>query len=477
MDKKIVKNFIFSAVYQVLLAILPLITAPYVARVLQPEGNGIYSYTSSIAMVFALFAALGFATYGQREIAYHQDDIRARSVTFFEIVIFRGITTLAATLAFVVFSLIYRKYTVYLLPQVVTVIAVMFDVSWYYQGLENFRITVTRNCVIKVLSVTCIFLFVKQPEHLGRYIAIMSLSTFLSNAIYLFNLKRHVARVDWKALKPLRHLRGTVEFFIPLIAVQIYSHLDRIMLGYLTPTAVQGGYYEQARKITTIVVGLIVSINSVMLPRISKLYARRDTDQIIGFYRQTFRVLLLMLLPLTTGIFLIADEFVLWFFGAEYAGVAPLMKLSAPLVVFMCVGNFVGIQYLSPMGQQNKMTRAYIVAALSNIALNALLIPRFAAVGAMAASVIAEFVSCGLQLWLLLKSEYRFNLLSGAWKYALATLGMVAIILVNHSLLNLRGIMQTLVDISTGAVVYGAILLLEREENVTAILRKVTHRA
>ena len=473
MDKKIAKNFIYSAAYQVLMAILPLITAPYVARVLRPEGNGIYSYTSSIATVFALFAALGFSAYGQREVAYRQDDIEARSTVFYEIVFFRITTTLIATVAFIVFSLVYREYTSYLLPQVISVIAVMFDISWYYQGLENFKITVTRNFVIKALSVACIFLLVKRPEHLGRYIAIMSLSVFLSNVIYMFHIKRNIVYVPWNTLHPLKHLKGTVEFFIPLIAVQIYSHLDRIMLGYLTPTAVEGGYYEQARKITTIVVGLIISINNVMMPRISKLYAQDDREQIIGFYRRTFKLLLLMLMPICAGLVLIADNFVLWFFGTEYAGVTPLVKLSAPLVVLMCIGNFVGIQYLSPTGQQNKMTRAYVIAAISNIALNAIMIPGRGAIGAMVASVIAELISCGMQLYLLMNSEYRFSLLLGVWKYIAASMVMIGSIMLLHKLLSLTGILSTCIDVISGALVYTAMLLSVREENVTMLWRKM----
>lgn len=472
MDRKIAKNYFYSAAYRVLIVILPLITTPYVSRVLKPEGIGVVSYTSSIAAAFTLVAALGFAAYGQREIAYHQDDIQSRSVVFFEIGFFRAVTTLVATVVYIVFCFVYKEYTLYLLPQCLSVISVMFDISWYFQGMENFRITVIRNAVVRIASIACIFLFVKKPTDLFLYIFIISASNLISNLFYYLNLHQHVVKVPLSELRPLRHVRGTIEFFIPLIAVEIYSHLDRIMLGYMMPTTVESGYYEQARKITSLVVGLIVSINSVMMPRIANLYVKNEKSSIISFYRKTFNILLMIMLPACIGLILISDNFVLWFFGTEYVKVSTLIKLSALLIVFMCIGNFAGIQYLSPTGQQNKMTAAYVVAAVTNIALNAYMIPRFASVGALVASIIAELISCGIQMLLLLKSEYSFRLVKGSWKYLIATAGMAFTIILVHFLVKVRGPLGTGVDVVFGGLVYYALLLLVKEETAKDLFRR-----
>ena len=471
MDSRIVKNYFYSAAYRVLIVILPLITTPYVSRVLKPEGIGIFSYTSSITAVFTLAAALGFASYGQREIAYNQDDLHGRSVVFFEIGIFRAVTTLLATAAYIVFCFYYREYTLYLLPQVLSVISVMFDVSWYFQGMENFRITVIRNVIVRLVSIVCIFLFVKKQTDLILYIFIISASNLISNLIYFLNLKKYVGRVRLSELHPLRHAKGSIEFFIPLIAVEIYSHLDRIMLGYMTAATVESGYYEQARKITGLVVGLIISINSVMMPRIANLYMKKEKERIVAFYRKTFKTVLLIMIPACVGLFLVSDNFVLWFFGAEYAKVAVLLKLAALLIVFICIGNFAGVQYLMPTGQQNRMTAAYVIAAVSNIALNALLIPRLASVGAMTASIAAEFISCGLQMLWLMRSEYRFNACEQLWKYLIATVGMAVSVLLLHAVLHLSGILGTCADVALGGFIYLALLILMREETVSGLLK------
>ena len=475
MDKKIAKNYIYSAVYRVLIVIIPLITTPYVARVLKPEGNGIYGYTNSLATLFTLFAALGFSAYGQREIAYKQDDLYGRSVVFFEICFLRAITTCIAVTAYIIFSYAFTEYTVYLLPQCMTVMAVLFDISWYYQGLENFKITVIRNLFIKIVSVACIFLFVKKDSDLVLYIVILTASNLISNILYLFSIKKYIVLVKRKDLHPLRHVRGAIEFFIPLIAVEIYSHLDRIMLGSLIPGTTESGYYEQARKVTTIIVGLIISINSVMMSRISNLYAKQEKEQIIAFYKQTFKIVLILLVPICVGLLVTADNFVVWFFGADYTKVATLLKMASLLIIFMCIGNFSGIQYLQPTGQQNKMTKAYISAALLNIALNWVLIPSFASVGAMAASIVAEIVSCGMQTFFLLRSEYRFNMLEGTWKYFLSAIMMALSIFAFNKAFPLGGVIETCINILIGLIVYFSLLYVCREENTVAIVKKTFH--
>ncbi len=471
MDKKIVKNYLYSAAYRILVTILPLITTPYVSRILRPEGVGVYSYTSSIAAVFTLFAALGFVTYGQREVAYRQDDFHARSVLFYEICIFRIITTLVALTAFFVFSLFYKKYTVYLIPQCMTIISVMFDISWYYQGLENFKITVIRNLVIKLISVICIFLFVKTTEDLLLYIIILSASSLFSNIIYLFDIRKHIERIPFMEIQPFRHIRGTIEFFIPLIAVEIYSHLDRVMLGYLVPTTEESGYYEQARKITAIVVGTIVSINSVIMPRISKLFANNDRAEIKTYYRRSFQILLLLMIPVCTGLVIISDNFVKWFFGAGFDKVAVLMKLSALLIVFMCIGNFFGVLYLIPTRQQNKMTIAYISAALCNIILNVLLIPKYKSVGALIASIIAEGVSCLVQYFLYKESDFKTSLTQNCWKYILSSVSMIIAIGSIHRALNINGIAETVIDVFVGIVIYGGCLFVLDKRGIVDLFK------
>lgn len=472
MDKKIVKNFVYSAAYQVLIILTPLVTTPYVSRVLHSDGIGVWSYTSTIATAFALFAGLGFNIYGQREIAYHQGDKEKQSAIFFEIVFIRGIITAFVILLYLGFSVWYAEYTKYLLPQVMGIIAVAVDVSWFFQGNEDFKTTVLRNSIVKFATIALTFLFVRTSDDLIIYVILNSASTLFGNLYYVPLLRKCLVRPDWSTLRPARHLKETLEFFVPLLAVQIYSYLDKIMLGYFMETTVQSGYYEQARKITSLVVGVIISLNTVMMSRISNMYANDRNDDIVHYYERAYSVIIMMALPICFGLLLVSDNFATWFFGEEFSQVAVLMKLSTLLILFMCVGNFAGVQYLGPTNQQNKMTVAYVTAACANVALNIVLIPRFAAVGAMTASIVAEFISCAMQLYFLLRSDYRFNMLSCIPRYLLAGLAMAAVIFGEHVLFRLTGPAATLVDIGAGAITYFVILYLIGDENIAGILNQ-----
>lgn len=475
MKKRIIKNYIYSAGYRILITIIPLITTPYISRVLHAEGVGIYGYTNSLASAFALFAALGFASYGQREVAYNQDDIHQRSIIFYEIIILRAITTSVCVAAFLVFSFIYREYTYYLLPYVMLIISVAADIAWYYQGLENFRITVLKSLIVRLLSVVFIFCFVKKETDTWLYIFLLSFSTLISNLFYLINIRKYIEKINTSELHPLRHIKGSIEFFIPLIAVEIYSHLDRIMLGYLT-TSTESGYYEQARKLTAVIVGVVVSINNVMMSRISFLYANNKDESIINYYRKSFKIIMMMVFPIIVGLMIISDNFTLWFYGEGYEKVASLLKLSGILIIFMSIGNFVGVQFLGPTGKVNKGTQAYLIAALVNIILNAVMIPRYLSIGAMLASIVAEIISCGLQVYFLYRSTYQFNMSEGIWIYIVSALIMGGLLLSIRLFSSVTGILGTLIDVFVGGTVYFLSLLLLKEENAMSILIRIKRR-
>ena len=469
MDKKVVKNYLYSIVYKLLAVLVPLITAPYVSRVLHSSGVGIYSYTYTIAIAFSTFAALGVASYGQREIAYIQDDAQKRSRVFWEIFLFRSITTLITLAVYIVFSIIYKEYTTYLFDQIFIILSVAFDIAWYYQGLENFRIVALQSIAVKLSALVLVFVLVKNESDTGLYILINSLSVLVSNVFFIPYLKKSLTRVKLRSLNIFRHAKGIAEFFVPLIAVEIYSQFDKIMLGFIVSDISENGYYEQSRKIVSLVVGIAISLNNVMMSRVSNLFAKNEKETIISCYKKCFRFILLMSLPVAAGMFFAADSFTVWFFGAEFANAATLLKMSGPLLIFMCVGNFVGMQYLIPTGKQNQMTCIYLISALVNVVLNLLLIPYFYSAGAIAGSVAAEAVSCLLQIRLLKKSEYSFSLLDKAWKYVVGTLCMAAALLAVHLLIPLGGAASVLLDIAVGAAVYFAVLLLLKEELVSEL--------
>ena len=473
MDSRIAKNYLYTIAYKVLFIIAPLITTPYVSRVLHSDGVGIYSYTYSIATAFALVAALGINTYGQREIAYRQNNEDERVRTFDELFQLRLITTSIVVIAYFIFCYFYIGYKIPLLCQSAIILSTMFDISWYFQGIENFRIVVLRNLALKIVTIILIFMLVKTSDDVDKYILINSLSMISSNAVFFVNLKLPLFRYRISKEAARIHLIGALSFFVPLIAVEIYSHLDKIMLGAIVGSDFENGYYEQARKITQLIVTIIASINIVMLPRISNLYAQNKKEIIREYFVKSLNVIYLVMLPCVAGLFIISDQFVLWFFGDDFEKVSILLKICCFMIPFMSIGNFVGMQYLSPTNLQNYMTKAYVIAAVANIGMNIILIPRFASVGALIASAIAEMISCGIQVYYLQNSEFRFNMMKGISKYLIAASIMVLCLVIFNSLVSLSGGMYTIINMSIGAAIYIIVLVIVKEDYVWAVIKKL----
>lgn len=190
--KNIAKNYLYNLGYQILALVLPLITTPYLSRVLGAENIGIYSYTLSITTYFILFGSLGVSMYGQREIAYVQDDLKKRSCAFFEIFIMKCITLSISLGLFYLSFCLDGQYHLYYLILILEIIANIVDISWYFQGLEEFKKTVIRNSLVKLISVVCIFLFVKSSNDLSKYFVIYVLSTFLGNLSLWMYMPRYV---------------------------------------------------------------------------------------------------------------------------------------------------------------------------------------------------------------------------------------------------------------------------------------------
>ena len=192
MKKSIAKNYIYNLIYQMLTILLPLITTPYLSRVLGAEAIGIYGYTISIVTYFILFGTLGVSMYGQREIAYYQNDRKKKSKIFWELFFIKLITTILSMIVFGLIFCIDRYYSFYYRILLLEFVANIIDISWLYQGEENFKSIVFKNGVIKLISIACIFLFIKSPSDVWKYILIYCLSTLVGNASLWINLKRDI---------------------------------------------------------------------------------------------------------------------------------------------------------------------------------------------------------------------------------------------------------------------------------------------
>lgn len=272
------KNYIYNVIYQISVIIIPLITTPYISRVLGANNIGIYSYTLSIVTFFSMFATLGVNTYGQLEIATYRDNKEKRNKVFLEIAIARVITTITVIISYLIFIFFQPKYKIIYLILTLNIFGGMVDISWYFQGLEMFKLTVIRNTLIKIVGTILIFVFVKNQNDLMKYCLILQGTYFIGNLSLWKYLKKEIKIISLEWINILNHWKRSITYFIPTVATSIYTVLDKSMIGWITNSEMQNGYYEQAHKIEQVLVTIVTSLGTVTMPRVAYLIKEKKED-------------------------------------------------------------------------------------------------------------------------------------------------------------------------------------------------------
>ena len=472
MKKSIAKNYIYNLIYQMLTIVLPLITTPYLSRVLGAENIGIYGYTLSIVTYFVLFGTLGIAMYGQREIAYVQNDKTKQSKTFWEIVITRFITLTIASVTFYITFCIRGQYTTYYTILLLELLANALDISWYYQGIEDFGKTVIRNLVVKVLSLVCIFVFVKTQADLWKYMLIYVLANALGNATMWLYLPKMLQKISLKTLEFKKHIKPVLSLFVPQIATQIYVVLDKTMIGNITNNMSDVGFYEQAQKIVKTAMLVVTALGTVMNSRIANAFAENKKEDVKKYLMQAFNIVWMLGIPITLGIMAVSSNLVPWFYGEGYEPVIQLLIAISPILLAIGLNNVTGIQYLIQTKQQKNYTISVTIGAIVNVIFNFILINLIGTVGAAISSVLAEFTILGVHFIYMRKDIKILDVLKLSIKYLISGLIMYVIVL-NISKLISPSILNTFILIAIGAIIYFVILLILKDKFLNDIINQV----
>lgn len=463
------KNFFLSTLYEILCVIVPFITAPYASRVLGAANIGIYSYTNSILMYFSLFALLGTATYGKREISRTREDKNVNSKLFWEIEILSIFTSLIAIVGWGIFILFTSEYKLYYLILTLTLLSKMFDISWFYKGLEEFKYTVTRSSVVKILGVVCLFCFVKTEKDLWIYFLFHTGIDLFGNISMWIPLKKFLVKVNPKTFTYKNHLKSTLVYFIPTIATSIYTVLDKTLIGLITKSPEENGYYEQATKIISIVKTLaFLSLNAVVGVRSSYLFEQNKTQEIKDKISQTINFNLLMSFGCCAGLIGVASNFVPLFYGPGYENVIPILMLLSPVLLITGISTCLNDLYFTPSGQIKKSAKYVIIGAVTNLVFNVLLIPKFKGIGAVLGTLIAESIIMILYICFC-KGFLTFStVFKHSWKKIIAAAVMfVYLIFVKKYFSN--AFILLLVQICGGVFIYFALLLLLRDSAIRFI--------
>lgn len=452
---KIVRNYLYNAGYQIFLLLVPLLTTPYIARVLGPHGVGVNSFTNSIIQYFVLFGSIGINLYGNREIAYHRDDKQKMSQIFWEIELLRVVAIVVASVAFLIFMMFEQKYHVYLLMQSILIIAAAFDISWFFMGTEDFKTTVLRNTLVKILSVILIFWLVKSPADTAIYILIISGSQLFGNFTLWPYLRKRLVKVSFRNLRIWRHFRPALVLFIPQIATQIYLVLNKTMLGSISGV-VSSGFFDNSDKMIKMVLAIVTATGTVMLPRVANTFARGDIKKVNSYLYSTFDFITFSSIPLFLGLAAIAPRFSVWFFSAKFAGIDRLIMMEAPAILMIAWSNAIGTQYLLPTNHNREFTISVTIGAIVNLILNIPLIILWGAFGAAISTVVSEASVTLYQIYVIRKQISLRILFSDLWKYVMA--GMVMFIVVY--LLNIHlpfNSLTLIIEVLVGIIIYALI--------------------
>lgn len=457
--------------YQILLLIAPLITVPYVSRVLGAQGVGINDYTNAVVTFFLLIGQIGITTYGNREIAYHRDDKYKRSKIFWEIVMMQFTTITISYSVFIVFVWNFSaSYHLFFLVQSLLIIAGAFDISWYFMGLEDFRKTVARNMIVKLGSIFLVFLFIKQPSDVWKYILILSASQLMGNITFWPYLIKSIQRVKISDLRPFSHLSPALLLFIPTITTQVYLVVNRIMLRFMDPTkTVAVGLFSQSDKIIKLILAIVTATGTVMLPHIANRFAHGDVIGIRKSLYNSFDFVTALSVPMMFGISAIAEKFAPWFLGDQFTMSGKIMMLEAPVIVLIAWSNVTGTQYLMPVNRVKEYTMSVTVGAVVNIICNIFLIEVYGAKGAALSTTISEFAVTAFQIYCIRTTIRRRQLFGSVWKYLLS--GAVMFVVVNrvNGMMNMS-VVNLIVQIMIGFIIYTVGLVITQAPILTQIM-------
>lgn len=472
--KSIKKNYMYNLTYQLLTLFAPLVTTPYISRVLGADGVGLNSYTYSVVAYFVLVAVLGTTDYGQREIAYRQDEPEERSRMFWKVFSLRAITSIFSLVLFLQLTGASEHRTLYLL-QSVNILCVMADVTWFFQGMEDFGKTVMRNIMVRILNIVFIFGFVKTSADLPLYIASIGISTLAGHVLLWKSLPEYLCRISIHSIHPFHNLKPVLQLFLPQIAIQVSAVMDKTMLGWMIHSDFENGYYEQADRIEKICLTIVSSLGVVMIPRISYVIAKKQKELLNYYIYRAYRFIWFLALPMTFGLICVADQFVPWFFGAGYEKSVVLIRIFSVLLCVVGVSSVTGMQYFIPAGKQNQFTLSVVLGMIVNFILNVLLIQNWMSVGAAIATVTGELTVTVSQL-IMARHEFSIWAILGQAKNSLiAAIGM-SLILVSVKPYAGMTIQGTALLVLVGGIIYAGILLILRDSMIKELLQAVWGR-
>ena len=432
--KSVKFNFIMNFILTLSNFIFPLITFPYVSRILQASGLGKVGFATSIIVYFSMIAMMGIPTYGIKACAKIRDDSYKLTKTVYELLILNTIF-LAFALTLLLLSVIFID-KLYIDKELYIILAfsMLFNVlgiEWLYKALEQYSYITIRSIFFKIASLILLFIFLKESNDILPYAMLTVLASVGAGILNFYNLRKIITlyKITFKQLEITKHIKPSFTFFLLTISITIYVNLDSVMLGFMTSDD-NVGYYSAAVKIKQILVSLVTSLGAVMLPRLAFYYEQKRFDEFKALVKDALDFILIVSLPLTIYFTLYAKDAILLLSGESFLASVEPMQIIMPTVFFIALSNLMGWQILVPMDREKQIVFSTIIGAVIGGIINFFAIPHLGVNGAAIANLCAECAVVIVQVVLLRKFIFPILAKINIWRMLMALLISTWIVLI-----------------------------------------------
>lgn len=477
-SKSIKTNIIYNIIKTCSSVVFPLITFPYISRVLSPENIGKYDFSNSIVSYFSLIASLGISTYAIRECSAARDNqvkLNQVSSQIYSINIFTTIFSyLLLGLTLIFFDKL-KDYRLLIGIRSVSIVMATVGADWINSAMEDFKYITIRTFCFQIVSLILMFLFVKHPKDYIIYSIISLISISGANLINIFYRKKYCKikftwKIDWRT-----HFPSIMLLFVMLLSQSILNNADKTMLGIMR-NDYEVGIYSTALKVTQIIQQIVLSILWVVMPRLSLLFANNDYGAINKFLRYVLGIILIIGLPCFVGGFSISEEIILCIAGNDYIEAVPVLRiLLLSILISFFGGGFIGNMIMLPSRKERVFTFVCLISMILNVILNGILIPYIGAIGASIATVASEMLTLILLFFQMDKQIKIVNISSLAIGPFIGSFGIVIVCFIMKALIKSL-FLRTFVCIIGSITIYSICLIITKNEIALSSLNNIINK-
>ncbi|WP_050612382.1 flippase [Ligilactobacillus agilis] len=486
MDKKfkihsVKYNFIMNVILKTSTFIFPLITFPYVSRVLGPGPNGDISFATSIISYFSLLAGMGIPSYGIRKCAEQRNDPIRLSKNIQELLILNLIFTVISYFLLVILVLLVPKFKSNEVLIYITSLTIIFNtigVDWVYQAIEQYDYITVRNIAFKIMAILLMFMFVHKPSDYLVYAGITVIGNVGSNILNILRLPHYVTFSKPKSYDLMVHMQPVIMLFLYNATTTIFTNLDQVMLGLMS-TSKEVGYYAATVKIKNILTSVITALGAVMLPRVAYYLGNKEHTKFINLIKKSFDFIFISSIPLAFYFIIESNQIIRFLAGPEYKNAVIILQFIAPSIVFIGLSSVTAWQLLIPLKMEKYTVLGAVVGAIINLILNIILIPLVGGVGAAFATTIAELsvlVTHIIVLRDLIIREKLINLIEFRNTFIASVLAMFVLIIFNKYIVVASSLISCILSAIVYFAIYIGVLFLVRDSIVLEYSKSIFRR-